>query len=135
MKDTQLHDSNSGEPIVDTSDLAALDGSTVVWEKGDDYIVVVGVMDRVYSISDPVTVSRKMPNMDFVVEANNRLWGCRYGTAINGNVVNEIYCPKRGDFKNWNCFMGIATDSWVGAVGTDGQFTGAITHLGYPLFF
>ena len=135
LKDTQLHDSNSGEPIVDTSDLAALDGSTVVWEKGDDYIVVVGVMDRVYSISDPVTVSRKMPNMDFVVEANNRLWGCRYGTAINGNVVNEIYCSKLGDFKNWNCFMGIATDSWVGSVGTDGQFTGAITHLGYPLFF
>ena len=135
LKDTQLHDSNSGETIVDTSDLAALDGSTVVWEKGDDYIVVVGVMDRVYSISDPVTVSRKMPNMDFVVEANNRLWGCRYGTAINGNVVNEIYCSKLGDFKNWNCFMGIATDSWVGSVGTDGQFTGAITHLGYPLFF
>lgn len=135
LKDTQLHDSNSGEPIVDTSDLAALDGSTVVWEKGDDYIVVVGVMDRVYSISDPVTVSRKMPNMDFVVEANNRLWGCRYGTAVNGNVVNEIYCSKLGDFKNWNCFMGIATDSWVGSVGTDGQFTGAITHLGYPLFF
>ena len=24
---------------------------------------------------------------------------------------------------------------WVGSVGTDGQFTGAITHLGYPLFF
>ena len=31
--------------------------------------------------------------------------------------------------------MGISTDSWVGSVGTDGQFTGAITHLGYPLFF
>jgi hypothetical protein len=135
LKDTALHDSNSGEEITDTSDLAALDGSTVIWEKGDDYIVVVGVMDKVYTISDSITISRKMPNMDFVVEANNRLWGCRYGTAVNGDVVNEIYCSKLGDFKNWNCFMGIATDSWVGSVGTDGQFTGAITHLGFPLFF
>ena len=31
--------------------------------------------------------------------------------------------------------MGISTDSYVASVGTDGQFTGAITHLGYPLFF
>lgn len=135
LKDKVLHDSNTGEEIEDTSDLAALEGSTIIWDKGDNHIVVVGVMDRVQSISDPITVSRKMPNMDFVVEANNRLWGCRYGTALNGNVVNEIYCSKLGDFKNWNCFMGIATDSWVGSVGTDGQFTGAITYLGFPLFF
>jgi hypothetical protein len=31
--------------------------------------------------------------------------------------------------------MQISTDSWVGGVGTDGQFTGAITHMGHPLFF
>ena len=73
--------------------------------------------------------------MDHVIECGNRLWGCRYGPALNGKVVNEIYCSKLGDFKNWNCFMQISTDSWVGGVGTDGQFTGAITHKGYPLFF
>jgi hypothetical protein len=50
-------------------------------------------------------------------------------------VVNEIYASKLGDFRNWNCFMQISTDSWVCGVGTDGQFTGAITHKGYPLFF
>ena len=31
--------------------------------------------------------------------------------------------------------MGVSTDSWVGQCGTDGLFTGAITHRGYPLFF
>jgi hypothetical protein len=31
--------------------------------------------------------------------------------------------------------MQVSTDSWVGGVGSDGQFTGAITHMGYPLFF
>jgi hypothetical protein len=31
--------------------------------------------------------------------------------------------------------MGLATDSYAASCGTDGQFTGAITHMGYPLFF
>ena len=31
--------------------------------------------------------------------------------------------------------MGLSTDSYVASCGTDGPFTGAITHLGYPLFF
>ena len=61
--------------------------------------------------------------------------GCRYGVAGNGEVVNEIYACKLGDFKNWNCFMGVSTDSYAASCGTDGQFTGAVTHLGYPLFF
>jgi hypothetical protein len=73
--------------------------------------------------------------MDFVIESENRIWGCRYGVAANGEVVNEIYASKLGDFKNWNCFMGISTDSYAATVGTDGQFTGAIAHLGYPIFF
>lgn len=114
---------------------ASLNGAAVVWEKGDDYIVVVGILDEVTDVETPFTISRKMPNMDFVVECNNRLWGCRYGTSVDGNIVNEIYASKLGDFKNWNCFMQMSTDSWVGSVGTDGQFTGAITHLGYPVFF
>lgn len=113
----------------------SLEGAAVVWDKGDDYIVVVGILDEVVTISDPVKVSRTMPNMDFVVESGNRLWGCRYGTSIDGEIVNEIYASKLGDFKNWNCFMSLSTDSYAASVGTDGQFTGAITHLGYPLFF
>ena len=135
LKDTALHDKVTGDVIEDTTDLAALEGAAVVWEKGDNYIVVVGVMDITRTITDQITISRKMPHMDFVVESKNRLWGCRYGLNINGEVVNEIYASKLGDFKNWNCFMGLSTDSYVASVGTDGIFTGAITHLGYPLFF
>ena len=114
---------------------SSLNGSAVVWEKGDDYIVVVGILDEVVDVELPFTISRKMPNLDFVIESENRLWGCRYGTAINGEIVNEIYASKLGDFKNWNCRMNISTDSYVASCGTDGQFTGAITHLGYPLFW
>lgn len=124
-----------GDDSYKIGELAELEGAAVVWDKGDDYITIVGILANTWTINSPVTITRKMPKMDFVIEAGNRLWGCRYGTALNGNVVNEIYCSKLGDFKNWNCFMGIATDSWVGQLGTDGPFTGAVTHLGYPVFF
>ena len=136
LKDTTLHDNVTGNIIEDTSELAALDGSAVVWEKGDDYIVIVGILAITRTISDEITISRKMPNMDFIVESKNRLWGCRYGEAINGEVVNEIYASKLGDFKNWSCYMGLSTDSYTASCGTDGQFTGACKDpLGYPLFW
>ena len=119
---------------LEETDASSLNGSAVVWEKGDDYIVVVGILDTVVDVDTPITISRTMPIMDFVIESGNRLFGCRYGPAANGEVVNEIYASKLGDFKNWNCFMQISTDSWVQGVGSDGPFTGAITHMGYPLF-
>ena len=114
-----------------------LNGSAVVWARGDDYIVVVGLPDAATTQTaeeGSVTVKRAMPDVDFVTESGNRLWGCKYG-MVDGKVVNEIYASKLGDFKNWNCFMGISTDSYAANVGTDGQWTGAITHLGYPIFF
>jgi hypothetical protein len=137
----------SGFPT-EVSQLKDLEGKTFpLWEayhdKGDteraegtnDYIVIIGLLDETVTYETNLRIERSMPKMDFIVESNNRLWGCRYGVANNGEVVNEIYASKLGDFKNWNCFMGVSTDSYVASVGTDGQFTGAISHLGYPLFF
>lgn len=142
LKDVELKSSvldDDGNNIViegnSAEQIAALDGSMVIWDKGDDYITVIGILDTTQTIINEITVERKMPAMDFVTESENRLWGCRYGVANNGEVVNEIYACKLGDFKNWNCFMGLSTDSYAATCGTDGVFTGAITHLGYPLFF
>ncbi len=128
---------NDGVSIsgITVSQLSDLNNTMIIWDKGDDYIVVTGILDEVASQSDAVTVKRTMPLMDFVIESENRLWGCRYGVAENGEVVNEIYASKQGDFRNWKCFMGLSTDSWTATVGSDGQFTGAVTHGGYPLFF
>ena len=131
----ELHDYTTDTAIDDTSQLSALEGSAIVWDKGDDWLLVVGILDQTRSIKEQVTFSRKMPEMDFVVESENRLWGCRYGLNSKGEVVNELYASKLGDFKNWSCYMGTSTDSYAASVGTDGQFTGAITHLGYPIFF
>lgn len=121
-----------------SEDLQELNSSTIIYARDTDYIVVVGILDTVTTqdvAAGSVKIERKMPKMDFVIESENRLWGCRYGVSNSGEVVNEIYACKLGDFKNWNCFMGISTDSYAASVGTDGQFTGAVTHLGYPLFF
>ncbi len=115
--------------------LAALEGAAVVYDKGDDYIVIVGILDKVEKLSSPVVFKRTMPVMDYVIEANNRLWGCRYGLDDNGEFVNRLYASKLGDFKNWNCYMGLSTDSYYANVGSDGYFTGAVTHLGAALFF
>lgn len=123
---------------IQAAELQDLNASMVIWEKSDNYIVVVGILDAVTTqsaVDGAIKVERTMPNLDFVIESENRLWGCKYGVAANGEVVNEIYASKLGDFKNWSCFMGLATDSYAASCGTDGQFTGAITHMGYPLFF
>ena len=104
-------------------------------EGTEDYVVIIGLLDEAVSYDASLKLERLMPEMDFIIESENRLWGCHYGVAANGQVVNELYACKLGDFKNWNCFMGISTDSYVASCGTDGHFTGAITHLGYPLFF
>jgi hypothetical protein len=114
---------------------AALEGSAIIYDKGDDYIVIVGILDKVETVRGKVTFKRTMPIMDFIIECNNRLWGCRYGLDENGERVNRLYASKLGDFKNWNCYMGVSTDSYYANVGTDGYFTGAVSHLGSALFF
>ena len=118
-----------------------LDGSHVVWNCDKDWIMITGIphtkssQEAITPVGAMITIERKMPEMDFIIESNNRLWGCRYGYNRNGEIVNEIYASKLGDFKNWNCYMGISTDSYAASCGTDGPFTGAISHMGYPLFF
>lgn len=111
------------------------DNTSILYDCGEDFIIIVGILDNQQTITDRITVSREVPKMDYVCENQNRLWGCRYGTNADGKVVNEIYASKQGDPKNWNCFMGLSTDSYTVSLGSDGVFTGATSHAGYPLFF
>ena len=90
---------------------------------------------RVYTAENTLSFTTNFPKMDYVIESDNRLWGCRYGLNNNGDVVNEIYASKLGDFKNWETFAGVSTDSYTASLGSDGVFTGATSYLGYPLFF
>lgn len=84
----------------------------------------------------PVAFSREVPRMDFVCEAGNRLWGCRYGESTDGAFVNEIYCSARGDFYRWIKGDAENDDSPVTfSVGLSGPFTGAVNYQGFPTFF
>lgn len=111
------------------------DGSQVLQGVGEDWLILTGILTEATAVTAPITVSRKLPKMDFVMECGNRLWGCRYGMDEYGEPVNRIYASKLGDFRNWSCFMGIASDSYYVNLGSDGPFTGAVSHLGSPLFF
>ena len=121
----------SGCTAPGTSDL---NNTMVIWGKGEGYITVIGVLDHMVTQEDVISVDREIPTMEFITESENRLWGCHYG-IVDGKPVNEIYSCKLGDAKNWNCFMNIASDSYVVSLGSDGVFTGAITLQGHPLFF
>lgn len=104
--------------------------NTYIIDRTDDSITIPGIYNgRITPFTEMLLkIERNVPDMSFVTECNNRLWGC----SEDGH---EIYCSKLGDVKNWNCFRGVSTDSWAATIGSDGKFTGAITYLGYPIFF
>ena len=115
--------------FVNTEDNGDLSTNTYIVDKTDNSITIVGLLSENLLVTDKtLTIERKVPDLAFITECNNRLWGC----SKDGH---EIYCCKLGDVKNWNSFAGISTDSWAATIGSDGKFTGAITFLGYPIFF
>ena len=105
-------------------------------EGRNDYLIFPGLLPDSYEIEltwhdqSFLEITRNVPEMDFVVEAGNRLWGCRCGDG-----VNELYGSKLGDFRNWFSFEGLSTDSYRVARGHDGPYTGAAVLGGCPLFF
>ena len=104
--------------------------NTYIMDRTDDAITIPGIFkgSKILFENLTVKVERKVPEMSYITECNNRLWGC----STDGH---EIYCCKLGDVKNWNLFRGSSIDSWAATIGSDGKFTGAITYLGYPMFF
>ena len=106
----------------------ALNGSHIIRDKGDDFITITGIIPNTINQTAPIKVERKLPEMDFIIESGNRIWGCN-------SEKNEIYASKLGDPKNFDSFMGISTDSYAVTVGTDGEFTGAVSFRGYIIFF
>ena len=79
-------------------------------------------------VSTALKVQRVFPEMDFVCEMGNRLYGC-------SSENHEIYASKLGDPTNWNVFQGVSTDSYAATVGSPGNFTGCIGYRDSVLFF
>jgi hypothetical protein len=79
-----------------------------------------------YTETGSLSISRTVPDLKYLCENENRLWGCDDRT---------IYASKLGDIFNWNVYDGLSTDSYAVDTGSAGAFTACVSYLGYPIFF
>ena len=92
------------------------------------FIEMIGVGASNVSIKSASTIKRNVPDLDYVVEWNNRLWGCN-------STDNIIYASKLGDPTNWQYYQGTSLDSYYAQQGTDEAWTGIAEYSGHLLFF
>lgn len=71
---------------------------------------------------------RAMPVINSVCVHNNRLWG----TNPNGEYV---YASKLGDFREFNKFLSVASDSFYMSFGSSGRFEGLVSYRNYVMAF
>lgn len=79
-----------------------------------------------YTFTGTILIQRYVPDLDFIIESGNRLWGC---------YSNKICCCKLGDPTNWHYYQGLSVDSYELEVGTDGPWTGCVQYPTHLLFF
>ncbi len=103
-------------------------GSWTVLRSGTAWQSLDGKTTENEAADAPVKAERRVPDLDFVTEQGNRVWGC-------SRKENSIYACALGDPTNWYSYRGIASDSYAVSVGSDGAFTGAASCLSYILFF
>lgn len=86
-------------------------------------------------LSNKTHFIKEIPDLDYVISAGNRVWGCKYGFNKKGELINQVYASSQSDASNWNVFTGTDADSFAGTLSFDGEFTGAVAMNGYPYFF
>lgn len=75
-----------------------------------------------------VSAARSVPDMDYICESGNRLWGC-------SSSEQTIYVSSLGDPTNFHVSQGVATDSYALAVASAGDFTGCCKLASSVLFW
>lgn len=73
-----------------------------------------------------LTLKREVPDLDFICENENRLWGCKGDT---------IRCSYLGNPFIWDNYDTVSTACFAVDVGSAGDFTACTSYLGYPIFF
>ena len=117
---TVMEENNTSAVILDID----IESGKIIFS--DNSFVMNSSISESYNETGNVTVSRDIPDLDYIMESNNRLWGCK---------GNSIHCCKLGDPTNWNYFQGVSTDSYAVDVGTDGDFTGCVAYASHLMFF
>lgn len=67
--------------------------------------------------SGNIQIQRKIPDLDFICESGNRLWGV-------SNQEKTIYSSVLGDPSNFYVYDGLSTDGYALPIGSEGDFTG-----------
>lgn len=96
-----------------TEQLNALNTSSMIYAAGDNYIIVAGTLRQNVTLKNTLLVELRIPDLDYVTESNNRLWGCSYNRT-DGTLTNEIMACALGDFRNWYRYEGTSMDSYAG---------------------
>ena len=99
-----------------TAVVREIDGNTLIFSEG---CFTAGT-------ESAIIVTRKVPDLAFVCEKDNRLWGVH---------DNAVCCSVLGDPLNWMVYEGLATDAFEAEVGTDGAFTGIAAASSHVLCF
>lgn len=86
--------------------------------------------DSFTAVSDTaaLTIERRIPDLDYICESENRLWGC-------SNADRTIYASALGDPTNFFTYEGLSTDAYALAVGSEGDFTGCCKLSSSVLFW
>lgn len=90
--------------------------------------------------ANQLTIERKVPEMDYICEKDNRLYG------VSNSEEEKIFNTQTGQYETvtsrvlhasalgqptrWNVFEGAATDSFAVAVAGEGDFTGIVSYSG-----
>lgn len=86
------------------------------------------VIDIGYEKGKILTLEFPRKELLYGTEYNNRIWAC----STDGH---EIYASALGEWNAMARYTGISTDSYAVTIGSDGEFTGAVTYNGNPIFF
>ena len=106
----------------------SLNGAHAIEALTADSITVIGIIGQTITQAGGLTLKRSVPEMDYVCELNNRIWGC-------SSEKHKIYACKLGDATNWTAYSGLASDSYSATIGSAGEFTGCCSFGGQVLFF
>lgn len=75
-----------------------------------------------------ISISQVIPGTTCMLQHNNRLWCAK-------NANNEIKASAQGNWKNWDEYRGLVSDSYAVSVGSDGAFTASCVIDDYIFFF
>ena len=70
----------------------------------------------IYHAGNGITIQRSVPDLDYICESGNRLWGV-------SNADNTIYASALGLPTRFYTYENVSTDSYAAAVGSEGEFT------------